>query len=82
VRVSEFWELVEGEFGSAFGRSLVRDQVLPALADRTAAQALDAGSPPREVWAALCDAMQVPADRRWGPDPRKIAREGPAGRRG
>lgn len=66
VRYSEFWDLVTDVFGAPMGRVLVADQVLTALGDRTAAQALEAGEDPRAVWRALCDAMQVPAGDRWG----------------
>ena len=38
---------------------------------RAAAQALEAGEDPRTVWWALCDAMEIPAARRWGPDERR-----------
>jgi hypothetical protein len=66
VRSSEFWELVDGEFGSAHGRTLVRDHVLFELGNRTAEQALADGEPLRDVWFALCDALDVPESRRWG----------------
>lgn len=68
MRYSEFWDVVLDVFGEQLGRVLVADQVLGALGDRTAAQALDAGEEPRVVWLALCDAMEVPARRRWGSD--------------
>jgi hypothetical protein len=66
VRSSEFWELVDGEFGRAHGRTLVRDHVLFRLGNRTAEQALEDGESVREVWFALCDALDVPQSRRWG----------------
>jgi hypothetical protein len=66
VRSSEFWELVDGEFGRGQGRVLVRDHVLIELGSRTAEQALADGEPFREVWFALCDALDVPEERRWG----------------
>lgn len=68
VRYSEFWELVDDVFGPAVGRELARTHVLEALGDRTSSEALDAGTDPRRVWRALCDAMQVPEARRWGSD--------------
>ena len=68
MRVSEFWTLVDDEFGRAYGRSLAADQVLLALEDRTPVQALDAGVDPKVVWLALCDAMDVPEQRRLGRD--------------
>jgi Protein of unknown function (DUF3046) len=64
--MSEFWDLVDGEFGQARSRSLVKDHVLTALGNRTAEQAIEAGDDPREVWFAMCDDLEVPAARRWG----------------
>lgn len=66
--MSEFWTLVEEEFGAAHGRALVRDHVLVTLGNRTAAQALAAHEPPRTVWTALCEDLDVPVERRWGRD--------------
>jgi len=65
VRRSEFERAVEAEFGARAGALLV-DLVLPTIHDRTAAQAIADGVPPREVWIALCDEMDVPAERRYG----------------
>ncbi|WP_261166153.1 DUF3046 domain-containing protein [Microbacterium sp. Marseille-Q6965] len=64
MRRSEFLRAVADEFG-AQASSLVSDLVLPSFG-RTAAEALDAGVPPREIWLALCDETDVPADRRYG----------------
>ena len=66
VRLSEFWTLVDDEFGRAHGRTLTRDHVLFELGNRTAEQAIADGEPLRSVWLALCDAMDVPRERRWG----------------
>ncbi len=65
MRRSEFDRAVDDEFG-ARGSSLTVDLVLPAVGDRTAAEAMAAGVPPREVWLALCAATEVPAERRYG----------------
>ena len=73
VRMSEFWTLVDGEFGAGRGRTLVRDHVLGALGHRTSAEALDAGEDPRTVWFALCDDLDVPQERRWGPQDDRAA---------
>jgi hypothetical protein len=70
MRVSEFWILVEDEFGAAYGRSLAADHHLLVLEDRTAKEALDAGVEPKEIWLALCDALDVPPERRLGRDRR------------
>ncbi|WP_418277255.1 DUF3046 domain-containing protein [Isoptericola jiangsuensis] len=68
MRYSDFSLLVDDVFGSGFGRVLVAEQVLPRLGDRTPAQALADGVEPRDVWHALCDALDVPQERRWGSD--------------
>jgi hypothetical protein len=64
--MSEFWTLVDDEFGRGQGRALVHDHVVGALGHRTAEQALEAGEDARDVWFALCDDLQVPTERRWG----------------
>ncbi|WP_029068811.1 DUF3046 domain-containing protein [Jonesia quinghaiensis] len=68
MRLRDFWLLVDEVFDPRYGRTLVADQVLSVLGDRTAAQALDDGVEPRHVWHALCDAMDIPDARRWGKD--------------
>ncbi|WP_265523289.1 DUF3046 domain-containing protein [Oerskovia flava] len=77
MRYREFWQLVDEVFGPAYGRTLASDQVLGALADRTAAQAIEDGVEPRVVWHALCDALDVPDHRRWGDD---VNRQAPPAR--
>lgn len=64
VRVTYFRELMDGEFGAARAASVSRDHVFGDLGGRTVEQALEAGFEPREVWAAVCDAYDVPAARR------------------
>ncbi|MFD5225217.1 DUF3046 domain-containing protein [Microbacterium sp. NPDC058342] len=64
MRRSEFLRAVEDEFGGR-ATSLTQDLVLGALG-RTASDALDAGVAPREIWLALCDEVDVPAERRYG----------------
>ena len=66
MRHSHFWDLMDGEFGTAYARTLARDLVVDRLGDRTAEQALAAGHTPRSVWEAVCEAMQVPVERRGG----------------
>ena len=63
---SEFFLAVVEEFGERQGRTLVRDLALDNLDDRSAQQALEDGVTPKTVWAALCEAMQVPASRQHG----------------
>lgn len=66
MRLSEFNRAVEQEFGTAYGRQLVGELVLLELGTRTAEAALAAGVPARDVWLALCAAMDVPESRRYG----------------
>jgi hypothetical protein len=66
VRHSEFWQLMDDEFGAAYARTVARDQTVRGLGGRTVDEALAAGEQPREVWFALCEVMDVPAQRRWG----------------
>lgn len=65
MRRSEFDRAVDDEFG-ARGSSLITDLVLSQFGDRTAAEALAAGIPPRDVWLALCAETDVPPERRYG----------------
>ena len=66
MRLSEFHRAIEQEFGGAYGGQLVRELVLVKVGGRTAEQALAAGVPARDVWYALCEAMDVPEARRHG----------------
>lgn len=65
MRLSEFQRAVAAEFGETYGGVLLRDHWLTGLGS-TAHDALDAGTPVRQVWLALCDEFQVPAERRYG----------------
>ena len=68
MRHSRFWALAEDEFGAAYAHSLAGSTHIAALGGRTAVDALDAGIPPRDVWVALCEVMDVPEERRHGLD--------------
>jgi hypothetical protein len=72
---------MDDEFGAGYARSVASDQVLAALGSRTATEALEAGVPPRDVWDAVCEAMHVPLERRFGLEPHERGRRGTAGRR-
>ncbi|WP_223690902.1 DUF3046 domain-containing protein [Leifsonia poae] len=60
MKLSEFQRAIVDEFGSVYGQALTIDLVLGELGGRTAAQAIEAGIPPREVWFALCRETGVP----------------------
>jgi pyrimidine operon attenuation protein/uracil phosphoribosyltransferase len=74
MRRSEFLRAVDTEFG-ARASSLVNDLVLTGLHGRTALESLTDGTPPREIWLALCAEMDVPDERRHG-----VGRQEPRGR--
>lgn len=63
---SEFLVAVDEEFGALQARTIVRDLVLGALNHCTAGEALDRGVSPRDVWMAVCSAMEVPTERWYG----------------
>ncbi|MET0736060.1 MAG: DUF3046 domain-containing protein [Microbacterium sp.] len=73
MRRSEFERAVSDEFG-ALGDALIADLTLTALDGLTAAQAMSAGVPPKEIWLALCAETDVPPERRYGagrPEPKR-----------
>lgn len=63
MRLTEFHELVTGRFGDVYGASVLVDHVLSAMGGRTAAQAVEDGVEPRDVWRALCADFDVPRDQ-------------------
>ena len=74
MRLSEFQLAIADEFGAEYGRVLTRDLGLSDLGGITADEAIAAGIPSRDIWLALCAAMDVPAERRYGVgrhDPKK-----------
>jgi hypothetical protein len=63
VRLTEFQELVEGQFGTVRATSMLVDHVLSGYGGRTAVQAIEDGIDPRDVWRALCTDFDVPRDQ-------------------
>jgi hypothetical protein len=68
MRHSDFWRLMEDEFGEGYARVLASSLVLTAVGGRTAVEALKAGQNPRTVWLAVCEMQDVPPERRLGKD--------------
>ncbi|WP_130344576.1 DUF3046 domain-containing protein [Herbihabitans rhizosphaerae] len=64
MRTTVFRQLLADEFGRVRADMMARDHVFSDLGGRTVDQALDAGLPPKEIWRAVCDAFQVPQERR------------------
>lgn len=63
MRLTQFQELIDEEFGRVRGGSMLVDHVLTDLAGQTAAEAIEAGVDPRDVWRALCRDFEVPKTR-------------------
>lgn len=64
MRLTIFWERMAEHFGPSSADSFARDHVMAELGGRTVHEALDAGWEAKDVWRAVCSAVQVPADRR------------------
>jgi hypothetical protein len=64
MRITVFRNLMSQEFGEVRADMLARDHVFSSLGGRTVDQALEAGLQPKEIWRAVCDAFEVPPDRR------------------
>jgi hypothetical protein len=55
---------MEDALGGAYARSWADMFVMADLGGRTASQALAAGVAPKEVWAAVWSALDLPASKR------------------
>lgn len=64
MRITVFRKLMADEFGQVRGEMVARDHVMSALGGRTPDQALESGYSPKEIWAAVCEAFDVPEQRR------------------
>jgi hypothetical protein len=64
MRTTAFRTLMSEQFGTARSEMIAHDHVLAALGGRTPDQALAAGLDPKEIWRAVCDAFDVPRNRR------------------
>lgn len=73
MRLSEFWGLMEREFGSGYASIVAGSQALGSLGGRTADQALEGGEKVRLVWEAICREMDVPPEHQELPDPPRRA---------
>ena len=60
VRLTEFWERMNAQFGGMYAQSVAKDQVLAELGDRTVNQALADGEDAKTVWRAVSEAFDVP----------------------
>lgn len=63
MRLTQFRELMEDEFGAVRAAALARDHVFAELGGRTVDQALEYGLDARDVWRAVCRDYEVPPSR-------------------
>ncbi|EFK53762.1 DUF3046 domain-containing protein [Corynebacterium genitalium ATCC 33030] len=67
MRLTEFQQLIHDEFGDAKGQWVVSSHVFPGEG-KTAEELIESGVDPRYVWEGLCEAFDVPEERRLGVD--------------
>jgi hypothetical protein len=60
VRLTDFWQRMDEQFGSVYAQSVAKDFVLAGLGGRTAQQALADGEDSKVIWQAICAAFPVP----------------------
>jgi len=58
--MTEFWDQMNGQFGSAYAESVARDHVSARLGGRTAEQAAADGEPYKKIWLAICGDFDLP----------------------
>jgi hypothetical protein len=64
MRLTEFWARMRHHLGAAYADSFARDFVIAELGGRTVNEALAAGLDAKEVWRAVCAALQLPPTAR------------------
>ncbi len=64
MRHTEFWSRLETNLGQAYAGSWASLFVMADLGGRTAQEALAAGISPKEVWAAVWQALELPPTER------------------
>lgn len=64
MRLTEFWSRMEDALGAGYARFWASSQVLGGLGNRTVDEALAAGVPAKEVWAAVWKDLGLPARER------------------
>jgi len=64
MRHTEFWSRMDHALGESYARSWADRFVIGDLDGRTASEALAAGVPPKEVWAAVWRVLELPASER------------------
>ena len=61
MRLTDFWERLEGALGVGYARSWAADYVIADLGGRTVMQSIDAGIETVDIWRAVHAELQLPA---------------------
>jgi hypothetical protein len=64
VRLTDFWDRMDRQFGRGYADSVARDQVIAGLDHRSVHEALADGEDARTVWLAVCEHFEVPVSQR------------------
>ena len=64
MRHTEFWERMDHALGTGYARSWADLTVMSELDGHTASEALAAGVPAKQVWAAVWRILELPASER------------------
>lgn len=64
MRHTEFWERMEHHLGPGYAKVWAETQVIGDLDHRTVDEALAAGVPPKQVWRAVWEVLELPASER------------------
>ena len=64
MRFTEFWARMEHALGPTYAAVWASQQVLADLGGRTVEQALEAGEPPKQVWRAVAERLELPEQQR------------------
>jgi hypothetical protein len=64
MRMTEFWRRMRAQFGETYAESFARDHVIAELGHRTIEEALREGESAKDVWRAVCTALNLPASDR------------------
>ena len=64
MRHSEFWARMEAVLPHGYARVWSAQQELRELDGRTVDQALADGDPPRQIWRAVWQALELPSSER------------------
>jgi len=64
VKHTEFWNRMDDALGASYARTWASMFVIADLGGRTVDEALAAGAPPKEVWAAVWRVLELPQTKK------------------